>query len=193
MGQTPHFTTRTFCAACRAAFPALAAVLGLLLIPAVAALAATVVAQADAASGVWRLTDEQGRVSFTDQPSAEAIRSGRAQRLDLPAISPQEAQRDEQARRQSEQEIARFNQQLALRLQRRAEAARATDLARQQLAEAQAVLQNGEEPEPGERSATRWGSRLNERYEQRRQQEQRQVEAAQQALDKAVAAEAALP
>ena len=57
MGQTPHFTTRTFCAACRAAFPALAAVLGLLLIPAVAALAATVVAQADAASGQDALFD----------------------------------------------------------------------------------------------------------------------------------------
>lgn len=181
MGQTLHFTTRTCCVL----LPGLVWAAGLAAFPAAA--------QTDTASGVWRLTDEQGRVSFTDRPSEEAIRSGRAQRLDLPRISPQAAQQAEHERSESEREIERYNQQLEQRLQRRAEAARATELARQQLAEAQAALQNGEEPEPGERSATRWGSRLNDNYEARRQQEQRRVEAAQQALDKAVAAEAALP
>ena len=178
MGPTLHFTT--------AAVGGRRAALGLL-----AALALTAV-QADPAT-VWRLQDAQGHTVFTDRVSEDDISSGRAQPVKVDKVTPEMAAQA-QARRQREQvEIDRYNQQLNQKLQRRSEAARAVELARQRLEQAQALYLAGEAPREDESNRVRTGSRLSERYAQRRLRERQAVDNAALALQRAQAYQASLP
>src|SRR5450830_95904 len=99
-----------------------------------------------------------------------------------------------QAKRQTEQvEIDRYNQQLNQKLQRRSDAARAVELARQHLEQAQALYLAGEAPREEESNRVRTGSRLSERYAQRRLRERQAIDNAALALQRALAYQASLP
>jgi hypothetical protein len=150
-------------------------------------------APAQTVKQVWRLVDSQGKTQFTDQVSEEDIRSGRAVPLEVPAPTPAMQAEAQRRRDKSQQEIDRYNQTLNQKLDRRSMAARQTDLAYQRLLTAQQTYANGEEPRPGERSSSRWGSRLNNQYFARRRNEQKQVDLATRELQRAQAAQAAVP
>lgn len=181
MDPTLHFTT--------AAVGGRRAALGLL--AGLAAMGLTAV-QAEPAT-VWRLQDAQGHTVFTDRVSEEDISSGRAQPVKVDKVTPEMAAQA-QARRQHEQvEIDRYNQQLNQKLQRRSEAARAVELARQRLEQAQALYLAGEAPREDESNRVRTGSRLSERYAQRRLRERQAVDNAALALERAQAYQASLP
>src|SRR5450830_1758494 len=122
---------------------------------------------------VWRLKDAQGRTVFTDRVSEDDIASGRAQ--------PVKVEKD------------RYNQQLNQKLQRRSDAARAVELARQHLEQAQALYLAGEAPREEESNRVRTGSRLSERYAQRRLRERQAIDNAALALQRALAYQASLP
>jgi len=142
---------------------------------------------------VWRLKDARGHAVFTDRVSEEDIASGRAQPVKVDKVTPEMAAQA-QARRQHEQvEIDRYNQQLNQKLQRRSEAARAVELARQQLEQAQALYLAGEAPRGDESNRVRTGSQLSERYAQRRLRERQAVDNAALALQRAQAYQASLP
>ena len=184
MGPTSHFTT----AAVLARRSALWLVCGLLG-------GGLAVVRAESAA-VWRLKDAQGHTVFADRVSEEDIASGRAQPVKVDKVTPEMAAQA-QARRQHEQaEIDRYNQQLNQKLQRRSEAARAVELARQHLEQAQALYLAGEAPREDESNRVRTGSRLSERYEryaQRRLRERQAVDNAALALQRAQAYQASLP
>lgn len=142
---------------------------------------------------VWRLKDAQGHTVFTDRVSQDDIASGRAQPVKVEQVTPEMAAQA-QARRQHEQvEIDHYNQQLDQKLQRRSEAARAVELARQHLEQAQALYLAGEAPREDESSRVRTGSRLSERYAQRRLRERQAIDNAALALQRALAYQASLP
>src|SRR5450830_940922 len=177
MGPTLHFTTAAvlprrsvLCLAC--------GLLGCSLM----------VARAESGQ-VWRLKDAQGRTVFTDRVSEDDIASGRAQPVKVEKVTPEMAAQA-QAKRQTEQvEIDRYNQQL----QRRSDAARAVELARQHLEQAQALYLAGEAPREEESNRVRTGSRLSERYAQRRLRERQAIDNAALALQRALAYQASLP
>lgn len=144
-------------------------------------------------AAVWRLQDAQGRTVFTDRVSEDDIASGRAQPVKVEKVTPEMAAQA-QAKRQHEQvEIDRYNQQLNQKLQRRSEAARAVELARQHLEQAQALYLAGEAPREDESNRVRTGSRLSERYAQRRLRERQAIDNAALALQRAQAYQASLP
>jgi len=150
------------------------------------------VARAESAQ-VWRLKDAQGHTVFTDRVSDDDITSGRAQPVKVEKVTPEMAAQA-QAKRQREQvEIDRYNQQLNQKLQRRSDAARAVELARQHLEQAQSLYLAGEAPREDESNRVRMGSQLSERYAQRRLRERQAVDNAALALQRALAYQASLP
>ena len=181
MGPTLHFTTAAVLTRCSVLWLA-CGLLG----------CGFTVARAESAQ-VWRLKDAQGHTVFTDRVSEDDIASGRAQPVKVEKVTPEMAAQAQAKRQHKQVEIDRYNQQLNQKLQRRSEAARAVELARQHLEQAQALYLAGEAPREDESNRVRTGSRLSERYAQRRLRERQAVDNAAQALQRAQAYQASLP
>jgi len=137
------------------------------------------------AETLYKSTDSNGQVTYSDKPLPGAAK---VERVLVEPLDPESAARGEAAREKSRRETEEFQQRERQREQARDEAHAGVIAALNALKEAQQRREAGIEPLPGERLGNaRGGSRLAPSYFKRQRALDREISAAEQRLEQAYA------